>query len=107
MEMQPLVEREVELYKTVRPPVKELELRMSDSVQYFMMNYHFLYFNISRQWIFDFLVYILTKHFETCHIFLASHPLGGFGIGLGIGGAIQTPLGNLAFGQGNGVAVGR
>jgi hypothetical protein len=32
---------------------------------------------------------------------------GGFGIGLGIGGAIQTPLGNLAFGQGSGVAVGR
>lgn len=31
---------------------------------------------------------------------------GGFGIGLGIGGAIQTPLGNLAFGQGNGIAIG-
>nr|CAH0108045.1 unnamed protein product [Daphnia galeata] len=26
---------------------------------------------------------------------------GGFGIGLGIGGAIATPLGNLAFGQGD------
>lgn len=25
---------------------------------------------------------------------------GGFGIGLGIGGAIATPLGDLAFGQG-------
>lgn len=28
-----------------------------------------------------------------------SHP-GGFGIGLGVGGAVATPLGNLAFGQG-------
>merc|ERR1712071_36100 len=29
----------------------------------------------------------------------------GFGVGLGVGGAVATPLGNLAFGQGNGVAV--
>merc|ERR1712071_410002 len=29
----------------------------------------------------------------------------GFGFGLGVGGAVATPLGNLAFGQGNGVAV--
>lgn len=32
---------------------------------------------------------------------------GGFGIGLGIGGAIATPLGNLAFGQGDSIAVGK
>lgn len=25
---------------------------------------------------------------------------GGFGIGLGVGGAVATPLGNLSFGQG-------
>ena len=40
-------------------------------------------------------------------IFFCVPQQGGFGIGLGIGGAIQTPLGNLAFGQGNGVAIGR
>jgi hypothetical protein len=33
--------------------------------------------------------------------------LDGFGIGLGIGGAIATPLGNLAFGQGESLAVGK
>ncbi len=32
---------------------------------------------------------------------LAINCAGGFGIGLGIGGAIATPLGNLAFGQGD------
>jgi len=32
---------------------------------------------------------------------LAINFAGGFGIGLGIGGAIATPLGNLAFGQGD------
>jgi hypothetical protein len=33
--------------------------------------------------------------------------LGGFGIGLGIGGAVATPLGNLAFGQGESLSFGK
>lgn len=43
---------------------------------------------------------LLLKHW--CLIFKAIWfgLSGGFGIGLGIGGAIATPLGNLAFGTG-------
>ena len=37
----------------------------------------------------------------------AQAPPGGFGAALGVGGAIATPFGNLAIGQGQGVAVGR
>jgi len=33
--------------------------------------------------------------------------IGGFGIGLGVGGAVATPLGNLAFGQGESLSVGK
>ena len=33
--------------------------------------------------------------------------LGGFGIGLGIGAAIATPLGNFAIGQGESTAIGK
>ena len=32
---------------------------------------------------------------------------GGFGLALGVGGAIQTPLGNLAIGEGESLAFGK
>merc|ERR1712071_283350 len=38
---------------------------------------------------------------------IANAPPGGFGVGLGVGGAIQTPFGSQTFGQGNAVSVGK
>ena len=32
---------------------------------------------------------------------------GGFGAAIGVGGAIQTPLGSFALGEGQSVAVGK
>ena len=37
----------------------------------------------------------------------AQAPAGGFGIGTGVGGAITTPFGNQAIGQGLGLSVGK
>lgn len=45
-----------------------------------------------------------TMHLIFVHLQMSK---GGFGLALGVGGAIQTPLGNLAIGEGESLAFGK
>lgn len=40
-------------------------------------------------------------------ILLSYYLLGGFGVALGVGGAVASPVGNFAIGQGESISIGK